>query len=263
MKKLGLTASCILGILALTGCETAKLAVPPSLEAKAVQYPIDGLNGLNFKGKVSVADVSGTFRRNSDQTSIGGYESKRAKAHYDIELSGNPVSGDCRMEQGKAVIYADDAFAAIQAIAIGNKAYKPMHYACRLTGPSVPNQAEFVLKEVDGNTLHVGSFQETERYGHVRWNETMLGITSTHLMKSESGKYSDAHDMFAPAEGYIIYRGKNPVAVVDLSGKKTLHLDPDVTAEEKDAILVAAISLGVHKDPADMAGPDMQMRDDW
>lgn len=263
MKNYSLAASCVLSILSLTGCETADLAIPPSLEAKAVQYPIEGLNGFNFKGNISVADVSGTFKRSSDQLTIAGYESKRAKAHYDIELDGNPVSGDCRMEQGKAVIYADDAFAAIQAIAIGNKAYKPMHYACRLTGPLVPSKAEFVLKEVDGNTLHVGAFQETERYGHVQWNDTLLGITSTHVMKSESGKLSDVHDMFAPAEGYIIYRGKNPVAVVDLTGKETLHLDPDVTSNEKDAIMVAAISLSVHRDPADMAGSERRVNDDW
>ncbi len=253
--------TCIL----LGACETASLAIPPSLEANAVQYPIDGLRGFNFKSDISVANVSGTYRRDSSQTTIAGYESKRAKAHYDIELDGQPVSGDCRMEQGKAVVYADDAFAAIQAVVIANKAYKPMHYACRLTGPAIPDQAEFVLKEVDGNRLHVGAFQETERYGHVRWNNALLGITSTHLMKSESGRYSDTHSMFAPAEGYIIYRGRNPVAAIDLSGKETLHIDPNVSADERDAILIAAISLGLHRDPTQMAGYDEDRveNDNW
>lgn len=263
MKNISIVITSVLLNLALSGCETANLAIPPSLEAKAVQYPIDGLSGLNFKRNISVADVSGTYRQDSDQLTIAGYENKRAKAYYNVDMGGNRVIGSCRMEQGKAVIYADDAIAAIQAAVIADDVYKPMHYACHLSGTAVPSQAEFVLKEVEGNRLHVGGFQETERYGHVRWNNTLLGIKSSHVMKSKSGKLSDTHSLFAPAEGYIISRGNDPVAVVDLSGKETLHMDPNVNPEEREAILVAAISLGLHRDPAEMADNNMQNRDDW
>jgi hypothetical protein len=220
MKRLLLVLALFFSGCSISGSRTA---LPEGLEG-AETLPIEGANGP-MAGTLTIGEHRGPFRRKlTETTALEVYE--RDFGTTRLTLSG-PATGEGATVECKLTRRAFTA----QGVSVPTK---PTSYLCTLPG----NGRTVIDTEVEIG----GPYPFPVRTGQIRMGETVLNIRSLHAY--------DGIEREAPSPlGYSFARGDVVVAALDNLIPPRLVLSPQLTEEERAAVLLAGGVLALAWEP--------------
>lgn len=217
-------------MLALAGCSIASAQmVQPMGLGGANAVPMAGIGG-GRSGDFTIGDAAGDFTRSAGRVSFFGDLIERQKGSTAFTLNGaalgTPVSAMCRMRE-RTVNYAFVTFVP-----------SPMSYRCAFTQDGRDMAARFdLLAALDG-----GPSLAVRRAGEVSVGDAVIRMRSEHRV---AGTGTEMAEPF----GYVFESKGRALGSVELNGTPQLRMHSGASADERRAMLLAAVALGLFWDP--------------
>lgn len=233
-----MTLASLTALLAVLGaCASlpeARMRLPPGLAA-AETIPVSGIGGGN-RGTFSAGPFSGTFARDETRLAVFEplFEQRRAAASF--TLAGPQINGridaDCRLQARTVTVDV----VSIEA--------QPMAYHCSFQHEGRVLPARFDLWAVREGLG--GMLQREARRGEIGLDGVVLQIRSVHDLEG-------SRLQIATPIGYLFELNGQPVAAVSLNGAPVVTIRLDADAGLRRTVMVAALALGLMRDPANSA----------
>lgn len=238
--------------LGLAACESVPnvMDMPANFQEQSDKIRIKGARAWKLWGTLSLADAGAEakYKRSASTTTwFETFETKKAKAKFDLAYQGKNTKAKCVMRQEKMYLGSRN-FGVIGKFIDPSLTTSPMKYVCEFTGTNIPSDAAFILAQVQSNNLRVFGNDEVRRYGFMDWDGVLLEFESGHRLK---GAQPSLLEDFIPAMGYFIYEGPDMIAAIDLEAKQFLYIEPGVSLKQREAIMIATTALALHTDPVE------------
>lgn len=228
----------VIASAALAACasmQPARMAMPPALSTGAEALSINGITG-GRNGAFQAGAYSGTFNRSDSRLAVFDPLYERRDGRTAFSLSGPHIAGalniSCRMRQ--------------RSVTIRTVSFDPhpMAYACDIAQNGRAAPARF---EVQAHRRGLGgALSREERRGEIMYGQTLLSIRSVHDLEGSPIQK-------ATPIGYVFERDGVAVGAVETNGAPVLHLHASLNADERTAIAIGALALGLFWDPAESA----------
>jgi hypothetical protein len=118
---------------------------------------------------------------------------------------------------------------------------EPVAYLCNIRSEDRRVSGRLELRAVRRGPGGMLSLEE--RHGDIELDGISLQIRSVHEMEGTSLKA-------ATAVGYVLSENGEPVGAVSLNGTPVVTLRPGADARLRRAVVIAALALGLFRDPA-------------
>jgi hypothetical protein len=223
-------------LMPLAGCQSARMAVPADLEARADAYPCSGRGGFSLSEKFSfgpyeVFQVKRGWTRRTTWT-LALYENAKARQQYEFSLQ--TPSG--RIWQGQAAtgVRRENLKSSIAGGELTWGLEKNMEYLARLGLPDQPTAWTLTLAEKTADDVPRGVLTDGTRTYQIAGSRNLAG-SSIPLMETA---------------GFLLRDGNRLVAAVDLINAGSVFLDRHLPAETRDPLAAAAAALLLYRDIA-------------
>lgn len=221
-------------ILAVSGCQTARMAVPAGLAADADTYPCIGRGGFSLAEKFTFGPyaVTDVHRGWTHRVAWGivMYENSRARQQYEFALQAS--SGRSWQGQAATGVRKED----LKGTAAGGELTwglsRDVNFVARLGLAGQSNAWTLVLAEERGGVVLKGLLGNGTATYRVEGTRQLAG-TSIPLMENA---------------GFLIYAGTRLVAAVDLLNAGSVHFARDLTAVQREPLAAAAAALLLYRD---------------
>ncbi|MFP2910935.1 hypothetical protein ACLESD_39050 [Pyxidicoccus sp. 3LFB2] len=221
MQKVGVLVT---GLVAggLTACSPLRLGVPESLERQSQPLPIQQDKGSRQEGTLKVAEFSARYDLDSVDWTRGGslgsgLTACGANAAYRFTLASTaretPVKVECEEQMsGKSAMGLSTSQNRVN---------------CRLEGGGRLDLTQ--TRRMEGKATHAPIVQGQAQVGAVN-----LRVESTN--EQQKG-------LPVPYLGFHLLRGEQPVASLQVLEPMQLWMAPELSAEEREAVVLTAFSL--------------------
>ena len=224
----------VVSALALSGCTTARMAVPAELESRAEALPCLGRGGFTISEKFSfgpyeVADVRRGWTRRVAWR-ILPYERSSARQQYEFTLK--TPSG--RTWQGRAAVGVrkEDLKDHIAGGELTWGLSRDVNYVARFGVDGQTNAWTLALAEEKNNVVLQGTLTDGQAAWRVEGTRSLAG-TSIPLMENA---------------GFLLYEGPRLVAAVDLINAGSVLFDRDLPPAAREPLAAAAAALLLYRD---------------
>jgi hypothetical protein len=221
-------------VLALAACASvapARMTLPPAL-LDAAALPVTGIGGGN-QGTFAAGAYGGSFERSETRLDIFDplIEQRRGGTRFTIHGPGisGTVQVSCRMRERTLSL----SVFSIEA--------EPMAQRCTLEHEGRVLPARFEIQSFRQGLG--GMMQRAERRGEIAFGGVILSIRSVHDLEGTSLQ-------LATPIGYAFEQDGAPVGAVELTGAPVVWLRPQLDPATRQVVLIAAIALGLFRDPA-------------
>lgn len=221
--------------------QTARMALPPELAARAERHEARGFGGHN-RGDYRLAEYSGAFTRIESRWAVFDplYARSLAKSSYALSGPGleAAISAECEMKEGTATI--------------GIVTFDPkrMIYQCAFTRDGLPMPARFVLGEVKPDSMRARLVARAERRGELEVEGLRVTLASVH-------RYAGSRFTSQTPVGYVLEMDGTAVGAVELTDvNPVIFIDPALGLEARNATLMASLAVAVLRDPENSALAD-------
>jgi len=220
--------------LALAGCQTARMAMPPALEARADSLACEGRNGFKLSeaftfGPYEVFDVR---RGWSSRFTWGILSFRQSSARQKLEYALRAPGGAVWRAQAATGVRQQDVQGQVAGgeltWGIGHQA----HYLVRIGRDGSETPWTLNVAEGDRDTALKGVFTDGATTYEVEGSHQLAGTTIPLMDPS----------------GYIVSLGSRPVMAVDVLNAGSVHFAPDLAAAEREPLAAAAAALLLYKD---------------
>ena len=226
----------VLSCLAFSGCQTARMAIPPDLEQQAEVLPCVGRGGFQLKEKLAFGgyEVQSVKRGWTSRFTwdVVVYEHSNIKTKFEFELK--TPGGD--LWQGHAangVKRGDTKGILIAGGTLDWGISFDMNYVVNLGLAGQSNGWSLVMEEKGADRrIMKGRFTDGRAVYDVESSRELAG-SSIPLMETA---------------GFIIYLGGAPVAAVDLLNEGSVRFDRRLAPVQRDALAAAATALLLYRD---------------
>ena len=202
----------------------AEMVLPPALSDQQ-PIAIRGIGGFRT-GDFSFEGRQVTFRRSSSSTSLGGvFENRDGMINATLLGPGGRLAIDCRVRE------RNFAFSSI------GFNVTPMALACAFSDLGL--SLEVVGERRGLDTV----LAPQRRAGELRYPGGVIDIRSVHTLKGS------ALPLDVPI-GYVLTRGREDLAAIELNGTPRLFLADDLSAEDRRLVDAVVTVLVVFWDPA-------------
>lgn len=236
MKSILFRVLLSISCLTFTGCQTARMAIPPDLEQRAEVLPCVGRGGFQLKEKLSFGgyEVQSVKRGWTSRFTwdVVVYEHSTIKTKFAFELK--TPGGD--LWQGRAangVKRGDTKGILLAGGTLDVNLAFDMNYVVNLGFAGQSNAWTLIMEENRANArLMKGRFTDGRVVYDVEGSRELAG-SSISLMETA---------------GFIIYQGGTPVAAVDLLNEGSVRFDRQLAPAQRDALAAAATALLLYRD---------------
>lgn len=212
------------------GLSLGRMETPPEL-ATAERVKISGV-GFGRRGRIEVSDHTGSFDRSSNRANVLGsvFETRRGGVRYDVTgpLVADGATAECGMRRRSV---------NLGAIEVGTV---PLTFQCVFAQGGRPLEARLEVQENEGFT---GILAREERQGRAAFGPVEFRIRSVHRM--QRSPMSTEKPM-----GYLFERDGLAIGGVETNGGPFVLYGPNLSPDERRAVLLAALALGLWWDPA-------------
>ena len=220
--------------LAVAGCQSARMAIPADLEARAETYPCIGRGGFSLSEKFSfgpyaVSDVHRGWTRRITWT-IVFYENSKARQQYEFTLV--PPSGKSWQGQAATGVRKEDLKGTVAGGELTWGLERNVNFVARLGRAGQTNAWTLLLAEERGNVVLKGLLADGTTSYRVEGTRKLAG-TSIPLMENA---------------GFLIYDGSRLVAAVDLLNAGSVHFEPSLSPAQREPLAAAAAALLLYRD---------------
>lgn len=225
---------CGLGLLGMAGCQSARLAVPAELEARAEVYPCIGRGGFSFGerfsfGPYEVADVRrGWTRRVTWGILI--YENSRARQQYEFSL--RTPGGKTWQGQAATHVRKEDLKDTVAGGELTWGLAREVSLVAQFGVAGQTNAWTLALAEERGNVVLKGTLASGAAAYRIEGSRQLAG-TSMPLMENA---------------GFLVFDGTRLVAAVDLLNAGSVHFANDLAPARRDPLAAAAAALLLYRD---------------
>jgi hypothetical protein len=227
--------------LAVAALKTARIDLPADFEATAERISIAGFGGHN-KGRFQFNEFSGEFTRGESRLSIkdSAYVSNKGKSSFTLRDAGTTeiISAACQMKKG--------------TVTIGIVTFDPkkLSYQCDFTHGDNLLAARLIVGQPKAKGVKEKLLAKDLRRGESNTFDQHLLIESVH-------RYAGSRFQSQPPLGYLLQRGDQLVAAVELTDvNPTLIVAADLPDELRHSVMATALALSVLRDPANSALED-------
>jgi len=237
MKNIPLSRYLSLLLLAglLSGCRSAQMAIPASLEARSEAYPCIGRGGFGLSeafsfGPYEVKDVHRGWKVTTTWSIIFYERSHRQQFEYTLQAGkGKPWKGQAatgvRQSDLKGMVAGGDLTWGIGS---------DLNFVVQIGQGDTPKAWTLVLAEGSRDTTLKGQFSN---------GKTTYRIEGTHKLAGSPMPLVDT-------SGYLIYKGKRVVAAVDILNAGSVTFDSKLSVAKRGPLAAAAAGLLLYKDIA-------------
>lgn len=224
--------------MALAACASippARMALPPALTTGVETFSVVGIGG-GRSGAFQAGAYSGTFTRSASRLAFFDPLYERRDGRTNFTLRGPQIDGaldvSCRMRQRSVTIR------------IVSFDPHPMAYACDVSqnGRALPARFEIQAQRRGLG----GAMLREERRGEIMFGQGSFSIRSVHDLEGSPMQ-------MATPIGYVVERDGIAIGAVEINGAPQILMRTDVSAEDRTALAVAAMALGLFWDPAESA----------
>jgi hypothetical protein len=223
---------CLTGLVACASLPAAEMAQPRALEDAVIQQAT-GI-GSGRTGDFAAGAWRGSFVRSDERLSVfePAFEQRGGAVRFDLtgpNLNGQ-ITADCHVRERSVG-------AAFVTVAI-----EPMVYRCTFQheGRTLPARFEVRAASREPDSLIA------RRTGEIAFDRAIVQIRSVHRIQG-------ARLPSATPTGYEFLRDEAPIGSVALNGDPRNRMAASATVDERRAMLIASIALGLVWDPADSA----------
>ena len=225
------------------GIEVARMKLPPEFAEAADRWRASGFGGKN-RGQYELGDYRGEFTRTESRFAVFDpfYAKRRGRSSFTLTGPGieRAVSAACEFSQ--------------KSMTIGVVTFDPnrMVYSCSLSREGEALPGELLLGEPRPDDTRSRVLAMSVRKGELRLGDQVVGIASVH-------DYAGSKVLAPMPVGYLFTRGEDVVGALELTDSQpSVLLRRELDAGIREAVLVAALSVAVLRDPAHSAlgGPD-------
>ena len=236
MKKILFQGLLCLACLTFTGCQTARMAIPPDLEQQAEVLPCVGRGGFQLKEKLS----------------FGGYEVQSVKRGWTSRFTWDVVVYEHSTIKTKFEFELKTPGGALWQGHAANGVKRGDVTGILVAGGTLDWGVSFDMNYV----VNLGLAGQSNGWSLVMGEK---GVTE-RIMK---GRFSDGHTVFdvegtrelagtpiplMETAGFVIYLGGAPVAAVDLLNEGSVRFDRQLAPAQRDALAAAATALLLYRD---------------
>ena len=221
----------------LSSCQTAQMAVPANLESQAQYYPCEGRQGFklseNFTFGPYTVDQVHRGWQTTTKWGLFSFEHAHAKQAFEYNL----IAPDGKRWVGKGGTDVSRN-SMKQALAGGDFSW---------TLEDDRNYAVSIRKEGGARPwllLLSGNERDSAMNGRFSDGQTAYSIQGSHKLAGSSFPLMDP-------TGYLIYKGRDLVAAVDVLNAGSVYLSNDLSKNQRDAVATAATALLLYKDISD------------
>ena len=221
-------------LLALTGCQSARMAIPADLEARSEALPCVGRGGFTISEKFSfgpyaVTDVHRGWTRRVTW-GIVFYEHSSARQQYEFTLQA--PSGRTWHGQAATGATQEDLKTMVARGELTLGVSRKIDYVARLGQPGGDKAWTLVLSEGTGQTPLKGSLTSPDSSYHIEGSRQLAG-TTIPLMENA---------------GFLIRKGSRLVTAVDGLNAGSVFLARELAPEEREPLAAAAAALLLYRD---------------
>jgi hypothetical protein len=218
--------------------ETARMELPDDFLAAAKTLAISGFGGRN-SGEYRLGDGGGSFTRIESRFAVLDplYESNRGRSSFTLAGPGfgSGISGDCSFREN--------------VVSVGVLTFDPekLAYACTLTLGDGSSAGSMTLGEPRPRSMRERLLAQAIRIGEAELGGVRVGIESVH-------RYAGSRLVADVPVGYTLKLGERLAGAVELTDTNpTIYLADAGDEAERIALLAAALSVAVLRDPANSA----------
>lgn len=221
-------------LLALSGCTTARMALPPDFESRSEAFPCRGRNTFSLSerfsfGPYQVADVHRGWSHRSSWTLII-YE--RAKARQQYEFTLQAPSGNQWQGQAATGVREEDFKGTVAGGELTWELDRDVNFVTRLGHSGQTNAWTLALAAKNSAIVFNGTLSDGAVSYRVAGTRQLAG---TAMPLSENA-------------GVVFYDGMQPVAAVDLLNAGSVHFATDLTPVQREPLAAAAAALLLYRD---------------
>lgn len=228
--------SALLLLLALAGCQSAQMAIPSDLEARSETWPCIGRGGFTLSEQFTFGpyQVENVHRGWTTKTAWGLLFFERSHTRQQVEYTlqgpkGAPWQGQAatgvRKSDLKGMVAGGDLTWGIDS---------DLNFVVHIGQGEKANAWTLVLAEGNYDSTLKGQFSD---------GKTTYRVEGSHKLAGSSMPLMDT-------SGYLIYKGKKPIAAVDVLNAGSVTFDSALSASKRDPLAAAAAALLLYKDIA-------------
>ena len=220
--------------LALSGCTTARMAIPADLESRADAYPCVGRGGFSISEKFSFGpyDVADVRRGWTHRVAWGIVFYERSQAIQRYEFTLKSPSGKTWPGQAATGVRQEDLKDTLAGGELTVGVSRDVRFIARFGLDGQTNAWTLALAEERGGVLLNGTLTDGETAYRIDGTRQLAG-TSMPLMENA---------------GFLIYDADRLVAAVDLLNAGAVHFDRDLPSAKRDPLAAAAAALLLYRD---------------
>lgn len=230
-------ATVLLGILLLTGCQSAKMAIPSDLEARSETYPCIGRNGFSLSEQFSFGPyrVENVHRGWTTRTKWGIVFFERSHARQQYEYTLIPPRGEPWQGQAATGVKKSDLKGTVAGGELTWGLESDLNFVVQIGRTDAPRAWTLVLAEGTRDSTFKGQLSD---------GTTTYRVEGTHALEGSPIPLMDT-------AGYLIYDGTRLLAAIDLINAGSVHLDTRLPAARRDPLAAAAAALLLYRDISD------------
>lgn len=218
----------------LTGCQSARMAVPSSLAGRADVYPCRGRNAFSLHEDFAFSPyrVTGVRRgwKTREAWGIAFFERSRARQRFEFTLEG----GGGRAWAGQA------------ATGVRQTDLKDCAWGGKLTW-GISRESNFVVRIGPVNAHPAWTLILAEESADLTPNGWLSNGTTRYRIQG-TRELAGSPMPLTDTSGFLIYRGNRPVAAVDLVNAGAVSFDPDLPPSHRQPLATAAAALLLYRD---------------
>ena len=220
--------------LALSGCTTARMAIPADLESRSDAYPCVGRGGFSFGEQFSFGpyEVSDVRRGWTHRVAWGIVFYERSQAVQRYEFSLKSPSGTIWQGQAATGVRKEDLKDTLAGGELTMGISRDVRFIARFGLAGQTNAWTLALAEERGGVLLSGSLFDGQTTYRIDGTRQLAG-TSMPLMENA---------------GFLIYEEARLVAAVELVNAGSVHFDQLLPPARRDPLAAAAAALLLYRD---------------
>ncbi|PIE57808.1 MAG: hypothetical protein CSA33_07135 [Desulfobulbus propionicus] len=224
----------ILAALALSGCQAARMAVPPGLEGHSDFLVCEGRNDFKLSETFSFGpyEVYDVHRGWSNRFTWGIVFFQKSSARQKLEYSLRTPNGTVWRAQAVTGVVQKDVMGQViggdLTWGIGHKT----SYVVRMGSDG--SETPWTLNVAEGNS-------DTVLKGVFANGTTTYRVTGSHRLAGSSIPLVDP-------TGYIVSRRSRPVMAVDVLNAGSVHFASDLSPADREPLAAVAVALLLYKD---------------